>query len=261
MLDPLVNCGLEFSDVVEGSSPDALASDFGEEPLDEVEPGTGCRREVQCEAFVSRPPALDGRRLGGGVVVEDQMQIEMCGRLAVDCFQKRQELVCPMACQTFADDGTGRHIERGEECCCAVALVIMGHRAGTALFQGQTRLRAVECLDLALLIDGKHQRLLRRIDVKADDVLDLRDEVGIVGILKLRTRCGLRPCSAQMRCTLVWLMPISSAIDRTLQCVALAGRSFTVFSTTLSFMAALSGFRPGGLERPLIRPSTPASAK
>src|ERR1700731_1346332 len=48
---------------------------------------------------------------------------------------------------------------------------------------------------------------------------------GSLEILKLRTRCGLRPCSAQMRCTLVWLMPISSAIDRTLQCVALAGRS------------------------------------
>jgi hypothetical protein len=31
------------------------------------------------------------------------------------------------------------------------------------------------------------------------------------------------PCAFQMRCTLVWLMPISSAIMRTLQCVALAG--------------------------------------
>jgi len=108
----MINRGLEFDDVVEGSSSDALASDFGEEPLDEVEPGTGCRREVQCEAFVSRQPALHGRRLVGGVVVEDQMQIEMCGRLAVDCFQKRQELVCPMTRQAFADDGTGRHIQR-----------------------------------------------------------------------------------------------------------------------------------------------------
>jgi hypothetical protein len=34
------------------------------------------------------------------------MPFEMCGRLAVECFQKRQDLVCPMACQTFADDGT-----------------------------------------------------------------------------------------------------------------------------------------------------------
>jgi len=86
--------------------------------------------------------------------------------------------------QTFADDRTGRHIERGKERCGAVALVIMGHRPGTALFQGQTRLRAVECLDLALLIDGKNQRLLRRVDVKADDVLDLRDEVRVIGDLE-----------------------------------------------------------------------------
>src|SRR5438477_3542494 len=46
MLDPVVNRGLEFGDVVEGPSSDALASNLGEEPLDEVEPGTGCRREV-----------------------------------------------------------------------------------------------------------------------------------------------------------------------------------------------------------------------
>src|SRR6266702_3901083 len=56
-------------------------------------------------------------------------------------------------------------------------------------------------------------------------------------------------------------MPISSAMDRTLQCVALAGRSLTVFSTTASLTAALSGLRPGGLERPSTSPSTPASAK
>jgi hypothetical protein len=37
----------------------------------------------------------------------------------------------------------------------------------------------------------------------------------------VRTRWGLSPCAFQMRCTLVWMMPISSAIIRTLQCVAL----------------------------------------
>ena len=73
MLNPLGNRGLEFSDVVKSPSPDTLTGDFGEEPLDEVEPGTGCRREVHREAFVSRQPALHGRRLVGGVVIEDQM--------------------------------------------------------------------------------------------------------------------------------------------------------------------------------------------
>src|ERR1700730_15969386 len=63
----------------------------------------------------------------------------------------------------------------------------------------------------------------------------LTAKFGSVEILKLLTRCGLRACSAQMRCTLVWLMPISLAMVRTLQCVALTGRSFTAFSTTLEF--------------------------
>src|ERR1700730_10955790 len=74
----------------------------------------------------------------------------------------------------------------------------------------------------------------------------LTAKFGSVEILKLLTRCGLRAVSAQMRCTLVWLMPISLAMVRTLQCVALTGRSFTAFSTTLSLIAALIGFLPGG---------------
>src|SRR3984893_13060106 len=80
---------------------------------------------------------------------------------------------------------------------------------------------------------------------------------GSLETLKLFTLCGLSPCSAQIRCTLVWLTPISSAIVRTLQCVAAAGCSFTVFSTILSLIAALIGFLPGGLVRPLMRPPTP----
>jgi len=49
-------------------------------------------------------------------------------RLAVDLPEERQEFVCPVARQAFADNLAGRHIERGEERRRAVALVVMGHR-------------------------------------------------------------------------------------------------------------------------------------
>ena len=111
MLNPFVDCGFEFSDVVEYAPPYTLSGDFGEEPLDEVEPGAGRRREVQDKVFVSCQPALHGRCLVGGVVVEDQMQIEMGGGLAIDLLEEGQELVCPMAGQTFADDFAGRDVE------------------------------------------------------------------------------------------------------------------------------------------------------
>ena len=110
MLNPFVDCGFEFRDVVENASPYTLSGDFGEEPLDEVDPGAGRRRKVQDEAFVSCQPALHGRCLVSGVVVEDQMQIEMGGGLAINFLEEGQELVCPMAGQTFADDFAGRDV-------------------------------------------------------------------------------------------------------------------------------------------------------
>ena len=100
---------------------------------------------VQREAFVPRQPALHGRGLVGGVVVDDQMQIEIGGSLAVDLFEEVQELLGPMAGQAFADDRASRDIESRKERRGAVALVIMGHGSGPALLQGQARLRAVEC--------------------------------------------------------------------------------------------------------------------
>src|SRR5277367_6049747 len=53
----------------------------------------------------------------------------------------------------------------------AVALVVMGHRPAFSGLERQARLRAVERLDLALLVDR-------------DDVLDLLGELGIVGALE-----------------------------------------------------------------------------
>ncbi len=184
MLDPFGDRRLEFGDIVEGSSPYTLSGDFGEETFDHVEPGAGCRREVQLEAPMSCQPVLHGRRFVGGVIIEDQMQIEMGGRLSIDLFEESQELVCPMAWHTFADNRARCHIERGEERRGAVAFVIMGHGSGAALLQRQTGLGAIERLDLAFLVDGQHQRLLRRVEVEADDILDLFGEVGIVGDLE-----------------------------------------------------------------------------
>jgi len=69
-----------------------LLADFGEEPLDEVDPGAGRRREVQDEAFVSCEPALHSRCLVGRVVIKDQMQIEMGRGLAIDLLEEGTRL-------------------------------------------------------------------------------------------------------------------------------------------------------------------------
>ena len=56
----------------------------------------------------------------------------------------------------------------------------MRHGAAAAFLERQARLGAIERLDLALLVHREHQRLVRRIEVEANDVLHLLDEPLVV---------------------------------------------------------------------------------
>jgi hypothetical protein len=58
--------------------------------------------------------------------------------------------------------------------------------------QGQDRLRAIQRLDLALLVHAKHQRLQRRVQVQPDDVAHLVDEQRVRGELISFGAMGLK---------------------------------------------------------------------
>ena len=140
---------LELGDAFEDAAADAFAGDLGEEPLDHVEPGRRGRREVQMEARMRFNPALHGGRLVSGVVVNDEMEIEVGRGPLVDQFEKAQELAMSMPRHAGADDSAVQHVQCREQGGGAVALVVMGHGTGTPLLHGQSRLGAVEGLDLA----------------------------------------------------------------------------------------------------------------
>src|SRR5271165_6507203 len=103
--------------------------------------------EVGVEAGVALEPGLDLGVLVGGVVVDDQVQIERFGRVAIDGAQEAQELPMTMPRHAFADDLASGDVERCEQGRRSVSLVVVGHRAGAALLQRQSRLRAIERLD------------------------------------------------------------------------------------------------------------------
>ena len=84
----------------------------------------------------------------GGVVVHDEMDVEVLRSEAVDFAQEAQKLGVTMTRVAFANDRALKHIERGEQGGGAVALVVVCHRACTALFHRQSGLGAVEGLDL-----------------------------------------------------------------------------------------------------------------
>src|SRR6188474_2788191 len=122
--------------------------------------------------------------LVGGVVVEDDVD-ELTGRhRRLEGAEETDELLVPMALHAAAEDRAVEHVEGGKQGGGAVALVVMGHGAGSALLQRQAGLGAVEGLDLALLVNREHHRMGGRIDIESDDVAQLRHELGIVGELE-----------------------------------------------------------------------------
>src|SRR5947207_15954123 len=63
--------------------------------------------------------------------------------------------------------------------------------------------------------------------------------------LNVSTRCGFRPLACQIRRTVASLTPISAAMVRVLQWVALAGDDAVVLPIYSSFTrVAMAGFRP-----------------
>ncbi|AWM29807.1 hypothetical protein AOX55_00004371 (plasmid) [Sinorhizobium fredii CCBAU 25509] len=111
--------------------------------------------------------------------------------LGVDGVEKTDELLMPVTLHVPADDGAVEHVEGGKQRGRAMPLVVVGHGAEPALLQGQAGLGAVERLDLALLVDRQHDGMGRRVDVEADNVFELGDELRVVGELEGPPAVGL----------------------------------------------------------------------
>lgn len=91
-----------------------------------------------------------------------------------------------------------------------MSLVVVGHRRATALLQRQSRLAAVERLDLGLLIETEHHGMGRRCNIQAHDVVQLFDKGGVLRQLEGAPAMGLGPFAAQMRCTVATPSPTAS---------------------------------------------------
>ena len=105
--------------------------------------------------------------------------------LRLNGVQEADELLMTMALHTSANDLAFEDIESSEQRRCAMALVVVGHRAGSAFLHWQARLGAVERLDLRLFVDREDDGMGGRIDIKPDNIAQLVDELRVVGKLEL----------------------------------------------------------------------------
>jgi hypothetical protein len=199
-------------------SPDAA-----EEALDLIEPRRRCWGEVHMETWMPLKPRLDLGVLVCGVIVGDQVHVEPLLGVAIDGAQEFKPFLMAMSLHALPDDAAGGDLEGGKQRCCSVTFVVLGHGASPPFFHRQAWLRAIKRLDLALLVDRKHQGFVRPIEIRPTTSLTLSTNRLSFDSLKVLTKCGFKPCAFQIRCTLVWLMPVALASVRALQCVAAGG--------------------------------------
>ena len=156
----------------------------GEEPLDQVHPRTPGGSEVHVKPRAPGQPRLHRRLLVRRVVVGDQMQGKIPGRLALDLLEKPQPFHVRMPLFRTRDDLSIEVAKRRKQRDGAVARVVVRARANVSQPQRQSRLSAFERLALALLVATEHQRLVGRVQVEADDVPELALEIGVLGNLE-----------------------------------------------------------------------------
>ena len=98
--------------------------------------------------------------------------------------READELLVPVALHATTDHRAFEDVEGCEQGRGAVALVVVRERAAASGLHGQAGLGAIEGLNLRLLVDRKHDRMGRRIDIEPDHVAQLGDEVDVVGKLE-----------------------------------------------------------------------------
>jgi hypothetical protein len=140
-------------------------------------------------------------------------------------------------------------------------LVIMRHRTGASLLHGKSWLSVVERRDLPPLFEQLDDGVGGRIEIEANHIAQLIDELRIAREFEFWAFCGRRPWARQMRRTALALTPAVFAIMTHVRCVVSPGGLVSVNAMTRSAAAAPSGGTREGRALSRSWPSKPSSTK
>lgn len=136
---------------------------------------------MQSEARMALEPGLNLWVFMGAVVIQHQVELQLLGKLVVELAQKSQELLVAMSGKALADDFAFQDLQGGKQRRGPVADIIVSKGAATTFLERQTRLSAIQGLNLALFIDTQDQTFVRRIEVKPDHIGEFFQELFVPG--------------------------------------------------------------------------------
>src|ERR1700679_3940571 len=94
----------------------------------------------------------------------------------LDGIEELPEFRAAMPAMAFADDLSGFHIEGGEQGCRPVTRIVVSTPFQLSRSHWEQRLRAVQSLDLRLLVHAEHKSAVRRVQIQPHDIAHLLDE-------------------------------------------------------------------------------------
>src|SRR6478609_7489882 len=100
------NGGFQFLGRVEAATPDLFFRKCSKPAFNQVQP-TGCGRgKVNVETWATDQPALNSSCLVGGIVVHDQMNVQIRRHVGFNGIEELAELCTAMAAVHLSDDFT-----------------------------------------------------------------------------------------------------------------------------------------------------------
>src|SRR5262245_55355720 len=116
------------------------------------------------------------------MVVDDEMKLAFAiiGEGRIDAFQKSQEFLMAVTLVASAQNSSGGRVVGGKQRKRPVTHIIMGLTLGQTRTQWQDGLTALPGLGLALLIDTKHNSLLRWIEIEPHNIAHLLHKHGVL---------------------------------------------------------------------------------
>jgi hypothetical protein len=204
------------------------------------------------------------------IVVQDDMDRHLARGAALNPLQKTHKLLMTVTRHAVAQHLAAQAIQRGQQRRGSEARIIVGLALGKSRTPGQNRLRTIQGLDPALLIDAQHPGFFGGIQVPTYNAVRPGKEPGIEAELEaldpMRLQAMRLPDAIHRRRTHPrWVR----ASVRTVQNVAPVGLLYSVaFTMASSFSAVSRRLRPARAASSsspssplLLKPATPTQPR
>jgi hypothetical protein len=162
------------------ASGDDLPLDLGEPDLDLVKPRRVGGGKMNADLGMTGQKVVDELGFMSREIVSHDVDLASEGLGSYNLGKKVDELRAGMALSRLAKDFSASGIKGRVKGKGAVAVILKAMSLGSARRKRQNRIQAVQGLDGSLFVHAKDSGMIRRVQIKADNVSGLLLEVGIL---------------------------------------------------------------------------------